>query len=121
VYVERESAGRKFGRASTQDQSATHEAASEQHFYGSPLNLQLGDTHKISCFGKVGNNGEVAGGRISVSDTVVNAVPEPSTLLTLGLGLMAPAGLRRDRSNYADFKTSATQITPVTPYNSSFI
>ncbi len=45
--------------------------------------------------GEVGDNGEVAAGTITVSDRPVPSVPEPTTLLLLGFGLMGLGFARR--------------------------
>ena len=47
--------------------------------------------------GEVGDNGEVAAGSITVSDKPINGVPEPATLILLGIGFVGIAGLRRKK------------------------
>ncbi len=48
--------------------------------------------------GEVGDNGEVAAGTIDVSDRPIAPVPEPSTILLMGIGLLGLVGYSRKRS-----------------------
>jgi hypothetical protein len=60
----------------------------------SVVSTTSGANHLYLYIGEVGDNGEVAAGTITVSDTPVST-PEPITTVLLGLGLLGVAGLKR--------------------------
>jgi len=54
--------------------------------------------HLYLYIGEVGDNGEVAAGTIMVSDTPVPSVPEPSSIVMIGLASVVGLGVLRRRS-----------------------